>query len=161
MYILGLSCYYHDSAACLIKDGVLIAAASEERFTKVKHDPSFPKNAINFCLSKEGISPSELDHVVFHEKPFLKFDRIARSILSSYPFSFGLFFESLVQWFKVKLWIKSTISEFLSIKEERILFCQHHLSHAASAFFCSPFKEAAILTCDGAGEWQTTTLGKG
>jgi carbamoyltransferase len=161
MYILGISCYYHDSAACLIKDGQLIAAAEEERFTRIKHDFSFPYNAIKFCLEYEGIEGRDLDWVVFHEKPFLKFERIIKTILSTCPKSYKVFSEVALNWLKDKLWVKATIAEFLNISENKILFSEHHLSHAASAFFCSPFKKAAILTCDGVGEWATTTLGMG
>lgn len=161
MYILGISCYYHDSAAALIKDGFLVAAAEEERFTRIKHDFSFPQNAIRFCLESEGISPAELDYVVFHEKPFLKFERIIKSILATCPRSAGLYKEVAINWLKDKLWIKTTIAGFLNIPESKILFSEHHLSHASSAFFCSPYQEAAILTVDGVGEWATLTLGKG
>lgn len=161
MYILGISCYYHDSAATLLKDGELVAAAEEERFTRIKHDFSFPYNAIRFCLEYGGIKGEDLDFAVFHEKPFLKFERIIKTILSTYPKSCNIFSKVAINWLKDKLWIKATIAEFLNIPEDKILFSEHHLSHAASAFFCSPFKEAAILTCDGVGEWATTTLGIG
>jgi carbamoyltransferase len=160
MYILGISCYYHDSAAVLLKDGILVAAAEEERFTRVKHDYSFPCQAIKFCLEYEGITGKDLDFVIFHEKPFLKFERIIKTIIATYPRSAHLFQEVAINWLKEKLWIKSRIAEFLDISENRILFCEHHLSHASSAFFCSPFKESAILTVDGVGEWATLTLGR-
>lgn len=161
MYILGISCYYHDAAACLLKGGDLVAAAEEERFTRIKHDFSFPYNAIKFCLEYEGIDGKDLDFVVFHEKPFLKFERIIKTILLTYPKTCKLFSEVAINWLKDKLWVKATISEFLNISEDRILFSEHHLSHAASTFFCSPYKNAAILTVDGVGEWATTTLGIG
>jgi len=161
MYILGISCYYHDSAACLLKDGELIVAAEEERFTRIKHDFSFPYHAIKFCLEYEGITSKNLDFVVFHEKTFLKFERIIKTLLSTYPKSCKVFGEVAISWLKDKLWIKATIAGFLNISEYKIKFSEHHLSHAASAFLCSPFKEAAILTCDGVGEWATTTLGIG
>ncbi|OQX82988.1 MAG: hypothetical protein B6D53_03325 [Candidatus Omnitrophica bacterium 4484_49] len=161
MYILGISCYYHDSAAVLLRDGILIAAAEEERFTRVKHDYAFPYNAIKFCLEYEGISGKDLGYVVFHEKPFLKFERIIKTIISTYPKSACLFQEVAINWMKEKLWIKSRIADYLNITEDKILFCEHHLSHASSAFLCSPFKESAILTVDGVGEWATLTLGKG
>lgn len=160
-YILGISCYYHDSASALIKDGKLVAAAEEERFTRIKHDFSFPYNAIKFCLEYEKIRAQDLDFVVFHEKTFLKFERIIKTILSTYPKSCNLFREVVINWLKDKLWIKATISEFLNVPKNKILFSEHHLSHAASAFFCSPFKESAILTVDGVGEWATLTLGIG
>ena len=161
MYILGISCYYHDSAASLLKDGMLICSAEEERFSRIKHDFSFPYNAIKFCLEYAKISGSDLDLVVLYEKPFLKFERIIKTIFATYPKSYNLLKKVVINWFKDKLWIKNTISEFLKIPQEKILFSEHHLSHAASAFFCSPYEEAAILTCDGVGEWATTTLGIG
>jgi len=161
MYILGISCYYHDSSACLLKDGELVAASAEERFSRIKHDFSFPYNAVKFCLEHEKIRGKDLDFVVFYEKPFLKFERIVKTILSTYPKSWRLFNEAAVNWLKDKLWVKATIAEFLDISEDKILFSEHHLSHAASTFFCSPYKEAAILTVDGVGEWATATLGIG
>jgi len=161
MYILGISCYYHDAAACLLKDGEVIVAAEEERFTRIKHDFSFPINSIRFCLDYAKIRGEELDYVVFNEKPFLKFERIIKTILSTYPRSVGVFQEAMINWMGDKLWIKSLIEEKVGISSDKILFCQHHLSHAASAFFCSPFSEAAILSIDGVGEWTTTALGKG
>jgi carbamoyltransferase len=159
MYILGLSCYYHDSAACLLKDGQVVCASAEERLSRIKHDPSFPQKAIAYCLEHEGISGKDLEYVVFHEKPFLKFERLIKSIISTYPRSYGLFREAAVSWLKEKLWIKARIAEILDIPLEKIIFSEHHLSHAASAFFCSPFQDAAILTCDGVGEWTTASLG--
>ncbi|MBL7197453.1 MAG: carbamoyltransferase [Candidatus Omnitrophica bacterium] len=159
MYILGISCYYHDAAACLLKNGEVIAAVEEERFTRIKHDYSFPINAIKFCLDFAKIKGENLDYVVFNEKPFLKFERIIKTILSTYPASARVFQEAIINWIGDKLWIKSLIEEKISISSDKILFCQHHLSHAASSFFCSPFSEAAILTCDGVGEWTTTALG--
>ncbi|MBL7196714.1 MAG: carbamoyltransferase [Candidatus Omnitrophica bacterium] len=161
MYILGISCYYHDAAACLLKDGEVIVAAQEERFTRIKHDFSFPINTIGFCLDYARIKGDELDYVVFNEKPFLKFERIIKTILSTYPRSVGLFQEVMINWMGDKLWIKSLIEEKVGVNSDKILFCQHHLSHAASAFFCSPFSGAAILSIDGVGEWTTTALGKG
>ncbi|MBD3263958.1 MAG: hypothetical protein GF375_02505 [Candidatus Omnitrophica bacterium] len=161
MYILGISCYYHDAAACLLKEGNLIAAAQEERFSRIKHDSSFPQGAVDFCLKQAGISSRDLDLVVFHEKPFLKFERIIKTVLATYPRSFKLFSEVAVNWLQDKLWIKSKISDFLDIAEDKILFCEHHISHAAASLFCSSFKETAVLTVDGVGEWSTTTLGRG
>lgn len=160
MYILGISCYYHDAAACILKDGEVIAAAEEERFSRIKHDFSFPVNAINFCLDFVKVKGQDLDFVVFYEKPFLKFERIIKSILATYPFSVGVFHEATISQIADKLWIRSLIEEKLEVSLDKILFSQHHLSHAASSFFCSPFEEAAILTCDGVGEWMTTALGK-
>jgi carbamoyltransferase len=159
MYILGISCYYHDSAAVLIEDGMLVAAAEEERFTRKKHDFGFPQHAIGFCLRQAAITGQDLDYVVFYEKPLLKFERIMMTTLGTFPRSCSTFRESMIAWFDEKLWIKSQILDRLSIPVEKLLFVEHHISHAASAFFCSPFEEAAILTCDGVGEWTTTALG--
>ena len=161
MNILGISCYYHDAAAALLRDGQLIAAAEEERFTRVKHDFSFPKSAIQFCLDTAGIRGSEVDYVAFFEKPFRKFDRILMTVLQTYPLSYKVFRESMITWMIDKLWVGATISAELGIPKGRVLFCEHHLSHAASAFLCSPFDEAAILTVDGVGEWVTGTWGVG
>jgi len=161
MYILGISCYYHDAAAVLLKDGKLVAASLEERFSRKKHDYSFPINAINFCLEEEKIEPGNLDFVVFYEKPFLKFERILKQVFSSFPYTYPVFKDSMSVWLKDKLWIKALIQETFGINEEKIIFSHHHLSHAASAFFPSPFEEAAILTIDGVGEWTTTAIGYG
>src|SRR5229473_4409330 len=161
MNILGISCYYHDAAAALLRDGQLIAAAEEERFTRVKHDFSFPKSAIQFCLETAGIRGSDVDYVAFFEKPFRKFDRILMTVLQTYPLSYKVFRESMITWMIDKLWVGATISAELGIPKDRVLFCEHHLSHAASAFLCSPFAEAAILTVDGVGEWVTGTWGWG
>ncbi len=161
MYILGISCYYHDSAAALLKDGVLVAAAEEERFSRKKHDFGFPHQAIDFCLKEAGINGQDLDYAVFYEKPLLKFERILLSTLQTFPQSYAFFRESMIAWFNEKLWVKGQILTELDIPDEKLLFVEHHLSHAASAFFCSPFEEAAILTVDGVGEWTTATMGKG
>jgi len=161
MYILGISCFYHDAAAALIKDGKLIAAAEEERFSRVKHDFGFPENAINFCLDYAGISGKDLDYVVFYEKPFHKFERILMTTLQNFPKSWKVFREAMITWLGDKLWVKSHIKDKLDIEEKKILFGEHHLSHAASAFYPSPFEEAAILTVDGVGEWTTATMGIG
>ncbi len=161
MYILGISGYFHDSAACLLKDGLLVAAAEEERFSRKKHDHGFPDLAIVFCLRQAGISAKDLDYAVFYEKPFVKFQRILQGSLATYPRSWRAFPEAMGQWFKEKLWTRSLIQEKLGIDAQRILFSEHHISHAASAFFCSPYDEAAIMTVDGVGEWTTTTTGFG
>lgn len=161
MYILGISCYYHDSAAALLQDGMLIAAAEEERFSRKKHDYGFPDQAIDFCMEQAQIEGRDLDYVVFYEKPFLKFERILLSTLQGFPQSWGVFRESMIAWFNDKLWIKGQILTKLDIPDEKLLFVEHHISHAASAFFCSPYDEAAILTVDGVGEWTTATIGKG
>jgi carbamoyltransferase len=161
VYILGVSCYYHDAAAALLKDGVLIAAAEEERFSRVKHDYRFPKNAIQFCLDQAGLEGNGLDYVVFFEKPFRKFDRILMTTLQTYPRSWKVFRESMISWLTDKLWVRTTLQSEVGISKERVLFCEHHLSHAASTYLCSPFEEAAILTVDGVGEWATATCGLG
>ncbi len=161
MHILGISCFYHDAAAALLRDGQLVAAAQEERFTRVKHDSSFPAAAIAFCLEQGGIRPDQLDYVVFYEKPFLKFERLLLTILSTFPRSRQVFLDAMGAWLGEKLWVRHHIRERVGVARERILFCDHHLSHAASAFFCSPYDEAAILTVDGVGEWATTAVGRG
>lgn len=161
MYILGISCFYHDSAAALLKDGVLVAAAEEERFSRIKHDYGFPAQAIAFCLEQAGITANDLEYVVFYEKPLLKFERIMMTTLQTFPKSWRVFREAMIAWFNEKLWIKSKLIDELNLPAEKVLFVEHHLSHAASSFFCSPFEEAAILTVDGVGEWTTTTIGKG
>jgi carbamoyltransferase len=160
MNILGVSCYYHDAAAALLIDGNLVAAAEEERFTRKKHDSSFPQHAINFCLDYAGITADDLDYVVFYEKPLVKFERILQTTLSTFPKSWGVFRESMVTWFDEKLWIKSKLQTGIGIPPHKILFVEHHLTHAASAMFCAPFEEAAVVTIDGVGEWTTATMGK-
>ena len=160
MYILGISAYYHDSAACLIKDGEIISAAQEERFTRIKHDQNFPSKAIKFCLEHEGIDSSQLDFIAFYDKPFLKFERILETYLTYAPKGVKSFLKAMPIWIKKKLWIKELIKEELNYNG-KILFPEHHLSHAASAFYASPFKEAAFLTLDGVGEWSTTSYGIG
>jgi len=159
MYILGLSFFYHDSAAALIHDGQIVAAAMEERFTRLKNDSSYPERAIAFCLRQAGITAQDLDYVIFYEKPLVKFERILMSALGTFPRSRDVWREAMFIWLPEKLWIKSIIQTRLKLKVDQILFCDHHMSHAASAFFCSPYTEAAILTVDGVGEWTTTTFG--
>ncbi|MFQ5899668.1 MAG: carbamoyltransferase [Candidatus Methylomirabilia bacterium] len=161
MDILGISCYFHDAAAALLRDGQLVAAAEEERFTRKKHDFEFPQHAINFCLTVGGIQAADLDYVVFFEKPFLKFERLMLSSMQTFPRSHRVFREAMISWLGDKLWIKHLLQRRLSVPPSRILFSEHHLSHAASSFFCSPFQEAAILTVDGVGEWTTASLGVG
>ena len=160
MYILGISCFYHDSAAALIQDGALVAASMEERFSRKKHDNDYPEKAIEFCLRQAGITTADLEYVVFYEKPLVKFERILLTTLATFPDSAGVWREAMLNWLKDKLWIKSLIQTRLKMDPTRILFCDHHMSHAASAFFSSPFKEAAVMTIDGVGEWTTTTLGE-
>ncbi|MBI3552857.1 MAG: carbamoyltransferase [Elusimicrobia bacterium] len=161
MNILGVSCHYHDSAAALIQDGELVAAAEEERFTRKKHDSGFPSKAIAFCLGRGGVKLGELDYVAYYEKPFLKFERILTGCVETFPRSGPLFRRAMKAWLGEKLWIKSRLSRALDLPAERVLFCDHHLSHAASAFFCSPFEDSAVLTMDGVGEWASAALGKG
>jgi carbamoyltransferase len=161
MHILGVSCYYHDAAAVILRDGQLIAAAEEERFSRVKHDFGFPRLAIQFCLRQAGINAHDVDYVVFYERPFRKLDRLLVSVLQTYPRSWKVFRESMIGWMLDKLWVASTLQSELGISRDKILFSEHHLSHAASSFFCSPFEEAAILTVDGVGEWATAATGWG
>src|SRR3989454_4159689 len=161
MNILGISCFFHDAAAALVQDGIVTAAAEEERFSRIKHDSGFPLRAIEFCLRTGKLRAEDLDWVVFYEKPFLKFDRILMSTLQTFPGSLRLFRESMVKWLAEKLWVKGLIRKRIGIPAEKILFSGHHLSHAASAFYCSPYREAAVLTVDGVGEWATATFGVG
>ena len=161
MDILGISCYFHDAAAALLRDGQLVAAAEEERFTRKKHDYEFPQHAIDFCLKTGGIPAADLDYVVFFEKPFVKFERLLLSSMQTFPKSHRVFREAMISWLGDKLWIKLLIQRRLGVPPSKILFSKHHLSHAASAFFCSPFEDAAILTVDGVGEWTTASLGVG
>ncbi len=161
MYILGISCYFHDAAAALLCDGQLVAAAEEERFSRKKHDYEFPEHAIHFCLRAGGITAADVDYVVFFEKPFVKFERLLLSTMQTFPRSYRVFREAMVTWLSDKLWIKHHIQKRLGVPDSKLLFSEHHLSHAASAFFCSPFEEAAILTVDGVGEWATASLGVG
>jgi carbamoyltransferase len=161
VYILGISCFYHDAAAALLEDGMLVAAAEEERFSRRKHDSGFPELAIRFCLERAGIGPEDLDYVVFYEKPFPKFERLMNSLLSTWPRSYRTFREGMIVWITEKLWMKELIAKRTRVAREKILFVEHHLSHAASAFFCSPFEQSAVLTIDGVGEWTTATLGSG
>jgi carbamoyltransferase len=161
MNILGISCYFHDAAAALLRDGVLVAAAEEERFTRKKHDYEFPEHAIDYCLSAGGVNAPDLDYVVFFEKPFLKFERLIISSLQTFPRSHKVFREAMISWFGDKLWIRQLIEKRLGVAASKIIFSDHHMSHASSAFFCSPFEEAAILTVDGVGEWTTASLSVG
>ncbi|MFT7462187.1 MAG: carbamoyltransferase [Pseudohongiellaceae bacterium] len=161
MYILGLSFYYHDGSAALIKDGVVIAAGEEERFTRRKHDSSFPERAIQFCLDFEGITIEDVEYVVFYEKPFIKFERLLITAFQTFPKSLRVFRESMLAWMQKKLWVKSMMLDKLGIPKSKMLFADHHMSHAAASFYTSPFDEAAVLTLDGAGEWTTATMGHG
>ncbi len=159
-WILGISAYYHDSAAALLKDGEIFAAAQEERFTRKKHDSDFPRNAIEYCLREAGISVDQLTHVVFYEKPFVKFERILETYLCLSPRGLTQYLQALPLWLTKRLWMGDDIGEELGYQGD-VLFAEHHESHAASAFFPSPFEEAAVLTVDGVGEWSTTTYGVG
>ncbi|MDA8647571.1 carbamoyltransferase [Rhodobacteraceae bacterium] len=168
MYILGISAFYHDSAACLLKDGETVAAAQEERFTRKKHDAGFPTHAIQYCLKEAGIATKDVDNVVFYEKPFVKFERLLETYLAFAPKGFTSFAKAMPVWIKDKLFqksalikdLKSTLDESVDWRE-RLLFSEHHLSHAASAYYPSPFDSAAVLTLDGVGEWTTTSLAIG
>ena len=160
MNIMGISAFYHDSAACMVQDGKIISASQEERFTRKKHDFSFPKNAINFCLQNSRLQGKGLDVVAFYDKPFIKFERILETYLAYAPVGIQSFIKAIPLWVKQKLWIKELIRKELDFKG-KIIFPEHHESHAASAFFPSPFQEAAFLTIDGVGEWTTASYGVG
>jgi carbamoyltransferase len=166
--ILGISAFYHDSAASLIKDGEIIAAAQEERFSRIKHDKSFPKDAIKYCLNECGIEMSDVDYVSFYDKPFIKFERLLETYLSYAPKGFKSFIRAMPLWIKEKLFLKVTLRREIQKFNIRgsfpkLLFNEHHRSHAASAFFPSPFSNAAVLCIDGVGEWATTSawIGEG
>ncbi len=161
MVILGISCFYHDAAAALLVDGQLVAAAEEERFSRQKHDAGFPLGAVKYCLRAASLKLADVDYVVFYEKPLPKFDRILRTSLATWPKSLSPFREAMIVWLGDKLWMKSEIRKHLPVPAERILFVEHHLSHAASAMFCAPFDSAAVLSVDGVGEWTTTAIGRG
>ncbi|MFZ1946728.1 MAG: carbamoyltransferase [bacterium] len=160
MNILGISAFYHDSAACIVRDGKIVCAAQEERFTRKKHDPSFPTNAIRFCMEYAGLRSDQLDYVAFYDKPFIKFERILETYLAYAPVGISSFLKAVPLWIKQKLWMKEYIRRELDYTGT-ILFPEHHESHAGSAFFPSPFQEAAFLTLDGVGEWATASYGVG
>ena len=160
MHILGISCFYHDSAACLIQDGAIAAAAQEERFTRKKHDPRFPNNAIAYCLDEAGITAKELDYVVFYDKPFLTFERLLLSYLTIAPKGVRSWIEAMPLWLRQKLHIPKIVQKEIGYEGD-VLFTEHHEAHAGSAFYPSPFNEAAILTMDGVGEWTTASYGFG
>ena len=168
MYVLGISAFYHDAAACLVRDGEIVAAAQEERFTRKKHDSEFPAHAIAYCLEEGGIDPSQVDHIVFYDKPYLKFHRLIETYLAYAPRGFESFSKAIPSWLKDKLFQRASIVKALKGLwgddcdwDQKLLFSEHHLSHAASAFFPSPFERAAVLTMDGVGEWTTTSLAIG
>jgi len=160
MYILGISAFYHDSAACLVRDGEIIAAAQEERFTRKKHDHNFPLNAVRYCLSHVGISTKDLSYVGFYDKPLTKFERLLETYIGYAPVGIRSFIQAMPTWLKDKLWIPTVVSNALGY-DGKVLFAEHHESHAASAFYPSPFQEAAVLTMDGVGEWATSSYGVG
>ena len=165
--ILGISAFYHDSAAALIKDGKIVAAAQEERFTRKKHDPNYPHNAVEFVLNFSGLKLSQIDKIIFYEKPFLKFERLLDTYVGFAPKGFKSFSKAIPIWLKEKLFQKKFLLNKLMeiegkrLNDNKIFFSEHHLSHAASAFFPSPFDNAVILTADGVGEWATTTVAIG
>ena len=161
MYTLGISCYYHDSAAALLKDGKVISAVEEERFSRKKFDDEFPELAIDFCLKEAGISSNQLDYVAFYDKPVLKFERLLDNYIAVAPKGLFSFLDVIPKWLHKRLWIKNEIRNYLKGFRGTIIFPEHHMSHAAHAFFTSPFDEAAILSVDGVGEWTTSSFGKG
>ena len=167
MNVLGISAYYHDSAAALVRDGEVVSAAQEERFTRKKHDPGFPANAARWCLDNAGLSGKDIDHVAFYDKPFLKFERLLETYIAFAPRGFKSFRTAMPIWIGEKLFQKSMLTKELAeldtalAAQEKLLFSEHHFSHAASAFYPSPFEEAAVLTMDGVGEWATTSAGIG
>ncbi|WP_424361091.1 carbamoyltransferase family protein [Methylocystis parvus] len=167
MLILGISAFYHDSAAAIVRDGEIVAAAQEERFTRVKHDSAFPENAVRYCLAAAGATGSEVDHVVFYEKPFLKFERLLETYLAFAPKGFESFRKAMPLWIGEKIFQRDIIAKALKAvdldlaKDEKLLFSEHHFSHAASAFYPSPFERAVVLTMDGVGEWTTTSVARG
>ncbi|MGH7288820.1 MAG: carbamoyltransferase family protein, partial [Myxococcota bacterium] len=160
MNILGISCFYHDSAAALLRDGELVAAAHEERFTRKRHDSAIPRHAVNYCLREAGLSIADVEYLVFYDKPLVKFERILTTYLATFPRSLPSFSKAIPLWLKEKLFVPKSIERELGFAGQ-LLFAEHHQSHAASAFLPSPFEEAAILTIDGVGEWATATQGVG
>ena len=167
MLILGISCFYHDAAAAIIEDGIVIAATQEERFTRIKHDEQFPSHSIQYCLDEVGIQIHQLDAIVFYEKPLLKFERILETFTEVAPKGLGSFLYALPKWINEKIFFKSLLKKNLKeigeidYKKTPLLFTEHHIGHAASAFYPSEFQDAAILVVDGVGEWATITISKG
>ena len=167
MTFLGISAFYHDSAACLVRDGDIVAAVQEERFTRCKHDASFPVNAVRYCLAEGQLNLSDVDYVVFYDKPFIKFERLLETYIGFAPRGYRTFHMAMPLWLREKLFQRRFLgNELKKINgkfdaEDQLLFTEHHLSHAASAFFPSPFHEAVVLTMDGVGEWATTTAANG
>src|SRR5580765_8768828 len=161
VYILGISAYYHDSAACLLGDGRIVAAAQEERFTRKKHDAAFPSHAVAYCLHEAGLTMADIDHVGFYEKPLVKFGRLLESYLAVAPRGLRSYLMAMPQWLTTKLWLADGIRHELGRDDVHVLFGDHHESHAASAFYPSPFEDAAMLSMDGLGEWGTSSIGVG
>ena len=159
MYTLGISCYYHDSAAALLKNGNVIAAVEEERFSRKKFDDGFPKLAIEWCLKETGVKPNEIDLVSFYDKPILKFERLLDNYIAVAPRGLRSFLDVIPKWIHKRLWIKNEIQKYLKDFSGEIIFPEHHMSHSAYAFYTSPFDESALLNVDGVGEWATTSFG--
>jgi len=159
--VLGISAYYHDSAACLVVDGRIVAAAQEERFTRKKHDAAFPSQAVAYCLKEGGLTASQLNYVAFYEKPLVKFERLLETYTSMAPRGWRSYLMAMPTWLGEKLWMSDDIADHLEGFEGSIFFGEHHESHAASAFFPSPFEQAAVVTIDGVGEWATSSIGVG
>src|SRR3982750_3558453 len=161
--ILGISAFYHDSAAAIVKDGEIVAAAQEERFSRKRHDPRFPKHAINYCLEEAFVEASDIDAIVFYDNPLLTWDRIVQNSMMAGPAGREQFEKAAQSVLGIKLWVNDYVKAAVGGlgKEGRVLFTEHHMSHAASCFYPSPFQKAAILTLDGVGEWATTTMGRG
>ncbi|MEC8424228.1 MAG: carbamoyltransferase N-terminal domain-containing protein, partial [Myxococcota bacterium] len=160
-YILGISALYHDAAATLLRDGVVVAASQEERFTRLKHDASLPVRAVDFCLEQAGIAIQDVDWLVFYEKPLRKFERILSTAVATFPRSWRTFPRQMHAWLGDKLWLRTKLVETFGVRPDRLMFCDHHRSHAASALLASPHANAAILVADGVGEWATTSLWRG
>ena len=160
MYILGISCYYHNSAACIIKDGEVVAAVEEERFTRKKFDDGFPSEAIDYCMNEAGITTKDLECVAFYDKSILKFERLLDNYITLAPLGLKSFLNVIPKWLHKRIWVKEEIKKHLKYNGE-IIFPEHHISHAAYAFFTSPFNQSAILSVDGVGEWTTTAFGTG
>ena len=160
-HVLGISALFHDAAAVLLRDGEVVAAAQEERFSRVKHDASYPVQAATWCLSEAGIGGADVDWLVFYEKPLRKFERILATSVAAFPRGWRSFPRAMHTWLGDKLWTRTNLARLFGVSPDRILFSEHHLSHAASAFFCSPHPTAAVLVADGVGEWATTSLWRG
>jgi carbamoyltransferase len=160
-WVLGVSGLYHDAAAVLLRDGCIVAAAQEERFSRLKQDPALPVRAARYCLETAGITAADLDWLVFYEKPLRKFERILSTAVATFPRSWRSFPRQMHTWLGDRLWLRTSLTSAFGVSPERLLFCEHHLSHAASAFYASPHERAAVLCVDGVGEWATTSLWRG